>query len=387
MNKNIEKIILKYFSKQASIDELKELAKWLDEPSHVLLYREFVKINYLIEYDLIDFDTEKEKKKILARIHQKKSNKFKTKVIDLCKYAAAIVLIISSGYLITDKFFKGSDEDISTVVTRDVTPGTDKATLTLDDGTTVSLEKGQYLKTQNADSNGEEIVYQASKTKSKEIRYNYLTIPRGGQYRLILSDKTEVWLNSESQLKYPVNFIEGQTRVVELVYGEAYFDVSPSLDNGGSKFMALNQSQLVEVLGTEFNLKAYKEEEYIYTTLVEGKVTINFNGEKQNLFPNQQAQWNPLANVFSIETDVDVYNEISWKNGVFSFDGKSLKEIMKIISRWYDVEVFFFDKKIENTEFIGVLRKNRKLEDMLINIKNFGIIKDYEINDKRVILR
>lgn len=387
MNKNIEKIILKYFSKQASIDELKELAKWLDEPSHVLLYREFVKINYLIEYDLIDFDTEKEKKKILTRIHQKKSNKVKTKVIDLYKYAAAIVLIIISGYLITDKFFKGSDEDISTVVTTDVEPGTDKATLTLDDGTIVSLEKGQYLKTQNADSNGEEIVYQASKTKSKEIRYNYLTIPRGGQYRLILSDKTEVWLNSESQLKYPVTFIEGQIREVELVYGEAYFDVSPSLDNGGSKFMVLNQSQLVEVLGTEFNLKAYKDEDYIYTTLVEGKVTINFNGEKQNLFPDQQAQWNLLTNAFSIETDVDVYNEISWKNGVFSFDGKSLKEIMKIISRWYDVEVFFFDKKIENTKFIGVLRKNKKLEDMLINIKNFGIIKDYEINDKRVILR
>ena len=73
--------------------------------------------------------------------------------------------------------------------------------------------------------------------------------------------------------------------------------------------------------------------------------------------------------------------------GVFSFDGKSLKEIMKIVSRWYDVEVFFLDKKVETTRFVGVIRKNRKLEDILINIKNFGIIKDYEINDKRVILK
>ena len=141
------------------------------------------------------------------------------------------------------------------------------------------------------------------------------------------------------------------------------------------------------MLGTEFNLKAYKDEDQIYTTLVEGEVAIYINGEKQNLLPAQQAKWIPDTNSFTIDSDVNVYNEISWKNGVFSFDGKSLKEIMKIVSRWYNIEVFFLDKKVETTRFVGVIRKNRKLEDILINIKNFGIIKDYEINDKRVILK
>lgn len=387
MSKKIEKIIVKYFSKSASKNELEELSRWLDEPRNIYTYREFVKINYLVEYNLIDFDTEKEKKKILARIRQNHSVRAKIRLIDLYKYAATILLIVGSGYLLRDVIFKHSVKNIPTVVTTKIEPGTDKATLTLEDGTMVSLEKGQNLITQNSHSNGVKIIYESGKKKSKEIQYNYLTIPRGGQYRVVLSDKTEVWLNSESQLKYPVNFIEGETREVELVYGEAYFDVSPSTEHQGAGFRVLNQSQVIEVLGTEFNLKAYKDEDHIYTTLVEGKIAINLNDEKQNLSPKQQAKWNPLTNSFSLKTDVNIYHEISWKHGVFSFDGKSLKEIMKIISRWYDVEVFFLDKKVENTEFVGVLRKNRELEDIIINIKNFGIIEYYEINDKMVILK
>jgi transmembrane sensor len=387
VDKKIKNTIIKYFSKSASISELEELSRWLNEEGNALLFREFVKINYVIEYGLIDFDTEEEKQKIHAMIRKRQSKRLKSRYIALYKYAAAAVLIIASTYLLRDIYFDNSVKDIPVLVKTNIEPGTDKATLTLGDGTHVLLEKGQDLKTQNANSNGKEIVYEASEIHPQETVYNYLTIPRGGQYRIVLSDKTEVWLNSESQLKFPVTFIKGETRKVELVYGEAYFDVSTSNDNNGAKFKVVNQSQVVEVLGTEFNLKAYKDEDQIYTTLVEGKVAIHINGEKQNLLPDQQAKWIPHTNSFSINTDVNVYNEISWKNGVFSFDGKSLKEIMKIVSRWYDVEVFFLDKKVETTRFVGVIRKNRKLEDILINIKNFGIIKDYEINDKRVILK
>lgn len=387
MNKKIENTIIKYFSKSASISELEELSRWLNEEGNAVLFREFVKINYVMAYGLIDFDTEEEKQKIHAIISRRKSNTVKTRYITLYKYAAVAVLIIGSTYLLRNIFLDNAFEKTPVLVNTNIEPGTDKATLTLGDGTHVLLEKGQALKTKNANSNGEEIVYEAKKINPDEAVYNYLTIPRGGQYRIVLSDKTEVWLNSESQLKYPVTFIEGKTRLVELVYGEAYFNVSPSIENKGAEFKVVNQSQVIEVLGTEFNLKAYKDEDQIYTTLVEGEVAIYINGEKQNLLPAQQAKWIPDTNSFTIDSDVNVYNEISWKNGVFSFDGKSLKEIMKIVSRWYDIEVFFLDKKVETIRFVGVIRKNRKLEDILINIKNFGIIKDYEINDKRVILK
>ena len=385
MNRRIEKIIVKYFSRSASIDELEKLSKWMTDPINVDFYREFVEINYLADYSFIDFDSENEKQKILKMIRQKRLTK---NSFEIFKYAAGVILIIGLGYLMTDYKFKTPINDITKTVNTIIEPGTNKATLTLDDGSLLILANDEKVKTQNADSNGEVITYNAPKKKSDKIQYNYLTTPRGGQYSLVLSDKTSVWLNSESRLKYPVAFIEGETREVELIYGEAYFDVFNNPNNKASKFKVLNKSQVIEVLGTEFNLKAYKDEDYIYTTLVEGKVAIKLkNGDKKNIFPEQQAKWNPTNNSFSLKTDINLMNEISWRYGVFNFDGKPLAEIMKTVSRWYDIEVRFLDKKIEEKEFVGVIRKNRNLEDILQNLINFEVIKDYEINEKTVILK
>ena len=385
MNRRIEKIIVKYFSRSASIDELETLSKWMTDPINVGFYREFVEINYLADYSFIDFDSENEKQKILKMIRQKRLTK---NSFEIFKYAAGVILIIGLGYLMTDYKFKTPINDITKTVNTVIEPGTNKATLTLDDGSLLILANDEKVKTQNADSNGKVITYNAPKKKSDKIQYNYLTTPRGGQYSLVLSDKTSVWLNSESQLKYPVAFIEGETREVELIYGEAYFDVFNNPNNKASKFKVLNKSQVIEVLGTEFNLKAYKDEDYIYTTLVEGKVAIKLkNGDKKNILPEQQAKWNPKNNSFSLKTDINLMNEISWRYGVFNFDGKPLAEIMKTVSRWYDIEVRFLDKKIEEKEFVGVIRKNRNLEDILQNLINFEVIKDYEINEKTVILK
>ena len=385
MNRRIEKIIVKYFSRSASIDELETLSKWMTDPINVDFYREFVEINYLADYSFIDFDSENEKQKILKMIRQKRLTK---KSFEIFKYAAGVILIIGLGYLMTDYKFKTPINDITKTVNTVIEPGTNKATLTLDDGSLLILANDEKVKTQNADSNGKVITYNAPKKKSDKIQYNYLTTPRGGQYSLVLSDKTSVWLNSESQLKYPVAFIEGETREVELIYGEAYFDVFNNPNNKASKFKVLNKSQVIEVLGTEFNLKAYRDEDYIYTTLVEGNVAIKLkNGDKKNIFPEQQAKWNPTNNSFSLKTDINLMNEISWRYGVFNFDGKPLAEIMKTVSRWYDIEVRFLDKKIEEKEFVGVIRKNRNLEDILQNLINFEVIKDYEINEKTVILK
>jgi transmembrane sensor len=272
------------------------------------------------------------------------------------------------------------------IVNTTIESGTDKATLTLGDGTQVSLEKGTSFQTQNANSNGEEIVYEAGERKTTEVAYNYLTIPRGGQFFVKLSDGTQVWLNSESQLKYPVNFIEGETRKVELVYGEAYFDVSPSTEHRGVKFKVFNQSQEIEVLGTEFNIKAYRDEPNIYTTLVEGKVRVNSAVSNQILKPNQQTNLNLEANSMTI-TEVNVYNEISWKDGVFIFRKKPLGDIMKVLSRWYDVDVHFANPELKDLGFNGVLGKDQNIEDILETIKNFGVIEDYDIENNKIILK
>jgi hypothetical protein len=303
------------------------------------------------------------------------------------KYAAAAIIVFGLGYFFSGNKFNSTVKTVPTIVnTNTIQPGSSKAVLTLGDNSKVVLEKGEMFQKNNIKSNGEELIYNATGPDKQKIEYNYLTIPRGGEWLIKLSDGTKVWLNSESQLKYPTGFMEGESRKVELVYGEAYFDVSPSSAHNGSKFIVHNQNQDIEVLGTEFNIKAYKDETNIYTTLVEGQVLVNKNGKKQRLLPNQQSILDKNTNSIVVIEKLNINNEISWREGVFIFDGKTLKEIMKVMSRWYDMEVVFKNKDIEDEEFVGVLRRNREIKKMLSSIKGFGTIKDYTINGKNVIL-
>lgn len=389
MKKSIEPLIVKFLTNDANREELLRLETWIQEKDNKSLFLKYIKVNIAINKIMRKYDKEGAKKSFLLHIKQEKSLfQNKNKVYTLLKYAAAAIIVFGLGFFFRDNSFnQPAENDVTPVIvnTNNVEPGTDKATLTLEDGLTIVLEKGNSFQTLNANSDGEQIVYDAYKNKEQELVYNYLTIPRGGQFNIVLSDGTKVWLNSESQLKYPVRFLNGETRQVELVYGEAYFDVTPSLENKGSKFVVLNDAQEVEVLGTEFNIKAYKDETNIYTTLVEGKVAVAYNGKSQNLSPSLQSNLNTLSKTVSV-AQVDVNNEISWMEGKFSFKGKPLKEIMKVISRWYDVEVVIKNKELEEVTFRGVFGKNRNLEEILTTLQTLSLIKKYEINGKIITL-
>lgn len=391
MNKKIEYLIIKFLTKEAGFDELKQLEMWIGNPKNEALFYEYIKTNAFINVATGKYDKKSAKANIAHRIKQEKSifrNRFMINTI--IKYAAAVVVlgILTTAYIFRNSLSTSPDvKATSTIVNEnnDIKPGTDKATLTLEDGSVVALEKGASFQTQNASSNGEGIVYKAGEQKSSEIIYNYITIPRGGQFHIKLSDGTEVWLNSESQLKYPVAFLEGETRKVELVYGEAYFDVSPSTEHQGAKFIVFNNAQEVEVVGTEFNIKAYKDESNIYTTLVEGKVEINTSTAKQILVPNQQSNVNIGNNNISVVL-VDVETEISWKNGVFIFKRKPMKDIMKVLSRWYDFDVIFENKNLGSVKFKGILDKHQTIEEILFIMKS-STINSYEIINKTIIIR
>jgi transmembrane sensor len=327
---------------------------------------------------------------------EKKSLKRKTKSVLLLfnkswyKYAAVFIIgILTATYLFENNLGKIPEETNPIIVDANkniIQSGTNKAVLTLDDGSSVALDNGSTYQTQNVISNGEQIIYETNKVKSNEIAYNHLTIPRGGQFLLVLADGTKVWLNSESQLKYPTSFIEGETRKVELIYGEAYFEVSPSIKHNGAKFKVHTLKQEVEVLGTEFNIKAYKDEANIYTTLVEGKVVINNGFVSQKLFPSQQSNLNIKNNTIAISS-VDVYSVISWKKGLFSFKGKPLKEIMNVLARWYDFNFEFTNSEVENIKFNGVLSKNQTIDEILKTFKDTKFIKDYDITDKKITIQ
>lgn len=310
------------------------------------------------------------------------------------RYAAAAVVtgVLISGYFFKDKFSINHEPEStieSNVVDTHIKIGTDKATLTLEDGSEVVLNKGTSYHSQNAESNGEALVYRDKDEKPNEIAYNYLTIPRGGQFFVELSDGTKVWLNSDSRIKYPVQFIKGETRIVELIYGEAYFDVSSTsnTNHNGAKFKVITNTQEIEVLGTEFNVKAYLDEDLIYTTLVEGSIALNGFHDRTFLKPKEQAMLNKKSNSLTVSSQVDVNSEVAWKRGLFSFRDKSLKEIMKVLSRWYDVDVVFEDKELEKIQFKGVLSKNQNITEILLLIKNTNYINNYDIKQKTIILK
>ena len=388
MDKEIEKIIVKFLTNGANEEDLNKLANWLNVKNNVQFFDQYITTNYALDMNMNEFDSKSVKNALAKKIRQNKNAFYKYRLHKITKYAAAAIIVFSLGYFFRDNIFNQTiEEDVAPTIvdTNIIVPGSDKATLTLEDGSQITLEKGETFQTQNASSNGEEIFYEKGKENITKVVYNYLTIPRGGEYFVKLPDGTQVWLNSESQLKFPVNFIEGETREVELVYGEAYFDVSPSSEHKGTKFKVFNQFQEIEVLGTEFNIKAYKDETNIYTTLVEGKVNVGIENKNQSLIPNQQLNLDTNNNTSIIKT-VDVYNEVSWKDGVFSFENKTLEEVIKVLSRWYNIEIVFKNNSIKNEEFIGILRKNKSLKVILESIKNYGIIKNFEIGDKKVVL-
>ncbi|QTD38454.1 FecR family protein [Polaribacter batillariae] len=386
--KGIEKNIVKYLNNQASFNELDDLDLWVNKTENEQEFLNYVKINYAIDCTLKKTDNNKIKNLIANLMKEEKRLYKKRRLLNYVKYAAVFVGVIISVYFFKNGVFNLKEQDASktTIVNSDkVLPGTDKATLTLEDGSVIALKKGNSYQNKNATSNGKNITYKSKSNPTPKVAYNYLTVPRGGQFHVVLADGTKVWLNSESQLKYPVTFAKGVDREVELVYGEAYFDVSPSTKHNGTKFKVFNQSQEIEVLGTEFNIKAYKDETNIYTTLVEGKVWVHSEWGNRTLKPSQQTNLNILDKTVAINT-VNVLNEIAWKDGLFRFYRMRLDEIMKVLSRWYDLEVQFANLELKKAGFNGTIGRDQNIEEILKIIKSFGVIKNYELKDKTLIL-
>ena len=373
------KLIDKYLEGKTSLEELKLLLNYYESFQkkndwvEALGTEKSIK-NKMLKSILDSLKDEKTKKPIIISLI--KSNVFRYSV-------AATVLSFVLLNLFTKKPSSFENEGVLSQ-NKSIQIAAEKSFLTLNNGTEISLDNIQNYEGETLSISGKEIIYKTIKSNAKDVPYNYLTISRGEQFSLKLSDGTQVWLNSKTKLKYPVSFINGEDRKVELVYGEAYFDISPSTEHKGSRFKVFNQFQEVEVLGTEFNIKAYKDESKIFTTLVEGKVSIDVNGKKQNLIPSEQSVLNIKNSDININK-VNVYNELSWKEGVFIFKDKSLYEIMKVISRWYDIDFVFEDKELENSTFNGKLLKSQTLEEILNFIKLNNI--EFEIIDKMIIFK
>jgi len=300
--------------------------------------------------------------------------------------AAAVLVFIAVGVGIYRYVGNNQAPTVQIDFQEDVLPGGNRATLTLAGGQTIDLSEAQagiIVGDEISYLDGTDVLDGRLKTgdgrsKAEDLGLLTLATPKGGTYQITLPDGTEVWLNSASTLKYPSKFT-GDQRIVELE-GEAYFDVAKAekQKNGRTKkqawpFRVVSASQHVEVLGTQFNISAYADDLEVKTTLVEGSVQIvNANSKAVNkLLPGQQ------STVRGRNTDiqaVDTEKYTAWKTGLFHFGNTPFEDMMRQISRWYDVEVVY-TATIPGDTFTGKMSRDLSLMTVLelLNVSNVQV--------------
>ncbi|NQD72190.1 DUF4974 domain-containing protein [Sphingobacterium shayense] len=303
--------------------------------------------------------------------------------------AAAVILVLKLGidYLRQPQSLKNAAT--SNQSKELILPGGNRAKIVLTDGTEIDLEKlkpdtlirlAGYSIQKNKDGSVE---YFIDENAPADLAvYNTIVTPKGGEYQLSLSDGTQVFINASSRLRYPVQFDSGE-REVELE-GEAYFEVAKKLVEGTNvPFIVKTKQQILEVLGTTFNINSYGKS--IQTTLIEGSVKLSYkNGESHIIKPNQQLTFTPQGSSITI-AEVDPFYVLAWKNGAFSFEDASIYQVMESIARWYDVEIEY-KNDFSGNRFSGSMSRSDDIEKVLKTIELTGQIK-FIRTGRRVVVR
>ncbi|VAW22403.1 Putative anti-sigma factor [hydrothermal vent metagenome] len=387
--KRIAELIFGEITDNLGPDEMEELYTWVDsQPENKELYNQIrnsthfqswysfrEKIDTLEGWEQLYPFIRKEKKRELRRV--------------FLKYAAILLLplLIAGGFYY---FVYPGYEQGAVSQTAEIKAGSKKAVLILNDGNTVVLDSPGALLITEADgtsiqkTNGLLNYIKPVNKKPKAPLYNSVKIPRGGEFDLILADGTHVYLNSLSELKYPVQFI-GDKREVELT-GEAYFEVVHKNDK---PFIVKTREMSMEVLGTTFNINAYENTGKVITTLVAGKIMVKGNNnesmEGRILIPEEQAVFDISSKQLEvIKVDVSLYT--AWKDGEFIFYNTRLYDIMNTLTRWYSVEARFMDNSLKELRFSGSLGRYGNIDSILDIIKSTNKV-EIVINNNVIILK
>jgi hypothetical protein len=377
-----QQLIDKYLNGQATADEVQLLMELFD---NVQTDSDWDEQALGVRQDLED--------KMLQRLQlavQQSSTKHQPKVFKIFasrNVAAAVIglMVISAGVYYGTRH---TAKDVAlaknkTVVKHDADPGKNEAVLTLDNGEKVVLDSariGTLAKKGNVSvkkTKDGQLVYQVEEGKASAtngpVAYNTISTPRGGQYQVILPDGSKIWLNAASSLKFPTAFT-GSQRDVELT-GEAYFEVAK---NPSKPFMVNVNALKVKVLGTHFNINAYSDEDDIKTTLLEGSVRLASGNSHNLLKPGEQGIVKG-NNIRVIEVDAE--RTAAWKNGFFDFNRASIRDIMKQLSRWYNIEVVY-NGKVSDDEFMGRIERNVKLSQVLHVLELSHV--HFKVEDKKI---
>ena len=374
----IARLILLHWHREADKRQMAELEEWLEESEdNRQFYESIGSRSYQgTEWqEYMKYDSRKDWKRVKVAMKRKKRVSFRY----LLPYAALVLMALGLAWMIKYKHTGESEQAVLAVET--IRPGSSKAQLVLPDGRRVDLEvegdrECQQLKGENFVNDGKQLVYHEQKA-GKELQWHTLSIPRGGEYRLVLADGTRVWLNAASELRYPDHFSADQRKV--MLKGEAYFEVTKDTKR---PFSVVLGDMEVKVLGTSFNVSAYPGVRR-QTTLIEGQVAVNWNRQQVVIKPGQQA----------VETDeglrvaaVNVMNYVGWKERRFVYENKLLGEVLEDLERWYDVEMFVMHDEIRNLHLTANLPKYENMDKVLEIIEYAACVK-FEIKGRTVVVR
>lgn len=379
MDEQIEQWIIDKLNGQLSEEEDVKLTEWLQaSDQHRMEFEEMMRIHRCLLEMKEEFVPDISARLAFVKSHPRKALKRR----GWLAYAAMVVLLLSVGIVWwknqqMEEGLYGLENSVSLV-----TPAQSHAYFVMSDGEQIAIApdlKDTVLRKETAeiriDSN--RLLHYINREKgTKNVRK--LVVPKGGEYRLMLPDGSVVWLNSASELE----FWEGTDlpeRVVRL-QGEGYFKIKRDTLH---PFIVETEKLTVKVLGTEFNLSAYKDENQAKTTLVNGVVDVFAKqGGSVRLRPGQQAQ--TMGEQLSVQ-EVDVASVISWIDGKFCFDEVRLEEIMRQVSRWYDVEYTFEQEVLKEIRFSGAIQKFRPLNDLLRMIEATAPVR-FVIEEKQLVI-
>lgn len=367
-------IIVRSFKEELSPEEHDFLEDWLQvAEKNKSLYSRMQEEDWLVEKmrTVLKIEATQDCVDFIKHYHESRKLYIRKLIV---RYVAIVLFFLSAGagywYL---KGFEPADSQLA-----GPTVPVDKKEVIL------TLGSGEQLILQHADStaireesgtllniSGNQLSYlPLPETTVRQIEYNELYIPRGGEYFLSLTDGTKVWLNSESSLRYPVVF-NGQKRIVYLE-GEAFFRVA---EDPQHPFVVMAGNSKTEVLGTEFNLRAYPDEAVISATLVKGSVRLSVAEEQQGLVLSPGEQGNVVkVNGLLSKHLVDIYLYTSWKDGRFVFKSSRMEDLLEVLSRWYDVEIFYQNPAVKDLRFTGDLCKTEHIDALLNIIEQNGLV-------------
>lgn len=297
----------------------------------------------------------------------------------VARYAAVVLVGVVALYWLR---WRPAEEPRRVVARQEILPGEMKAVLRLESGERIALGKraerqDERLAVRGISERDSALVY--GEQPERRVERHVLTVPRGGEYVLTLADSTRVWMNSDSELRYPSRFEGGERRVS--VTGEAYFQVAK---DESLPFIVEAGGAAVRVTGTEFNVMAYPDDGRVETTLVSGGVDVEANGQTRRVAPGSQAVYDKASGSLDVRA-VDLALYTSWKDGLFEFRDMPLGAVARQLERWYDVEILFADPAVADIRFTGAVKKMKPLAFILDIIQGTRSV-DYRIEGRQVII-